>query len=173
MAGHIRKKEGLASMASGVPGSGTKEQPMLAEATMRDATRQDRWTVLHHDPNRTTAKGFASESWLCVDCGVNTAPGLMTRKEIDVAMLIYGEAEQRMSEDQEVYTVTEEVWQKTGLEGWGGCLCIGCLEKRIGRRLKPDDFERGHPFNVLPGTRRLLKRRRAKPHPFFMRPASR
>jgi hypothetical protein len=43
----------------------------------------DRWTVLHHDPNHTSTKGMASESWLCVDCGVNTAPGLMTRKERD------------------------------------------------------------------------------------------
>ena len=141
---------------------------MLAETTMRDETNQDRWTVLHHDPDRTTAKGFASESWACVDCGVNTAPGLMTRKEIDVALLIHGAVpEQHLTDDQEVYTVTEEVWQKTGLEGWGGCLCIGCLEKRIGRRLKPDDFERDHPLNVLPGTRRLLKRRRTKPHPAF------
>ena len=42
-----------------------------------------------------------------------------------------------------------------------GCLCIGCLEKRIGRRLKPKDFLRGDPFNddLLPGTPRLLKRR--------------
>jgi hypothetical protein len=42
---------------------------------------------------------------------------------------------------------------------WGeGCLCIGCLEKRIGRRLKPKDFT-DHPFNQLPGTPRLLNRR--------------
>src|SRR6516165_8084405 len=38
-----------------------------------------------------------------------------------------------MTHDQEVYIVTKEVWQATGLEGWGGCLCTGCLEKRIGR----------------------------------------
>jgi len=45
------------------------------------------------------------------------------------------------------------------MEGWGGCLCIGCLEKRIGRRLKPKDFLRDHPFNLMPGTQRLLERR--------------
>ena len=39
-----------------------------------------------------------------------------------------------------------------------GCLCIGCLEKRLGRVLRPKDFKRGHPFNTLPGTPRLIKR---------------
>jgi hypothetical protein len=36
-----------------------------------------------------------------------------------------------------------------------GCLCIGCLEKRIGR-MTPADFP-DHPFKVLPGTPRLLE----------------
>jgi hypothetical protein len=138
---------------------------------MREANR-DRWTVLHHDPDRTTFKGYASESWLCVDCGVNTAPGMPTRKEIDVAMLIGGEATLRIDDQSEVYVVTEEVWRATGLDGWGGCLCIGCLEKRIGRRLKPGDFLRDHEFNQLPGTRRLLKRRRIPVHPRFARRAT-
>ena len=29
-------------------------------------------------------------------------------------------------------------------------LCVGCLEKRIGRRLKPNDFD-DHVFNTWPG----------------------
>jgi hypothetical protein len=43
----------------------------------------------------------------------------------------------------------------------GGCLCIGCLEKRIGRELRPADFDRSHEFNQpdVPGTWRLLERR--------------
>jgi hypothetical protein len=43
----------------------------------------------------------------------------------------------------------------------GGCLCIGCLEKRLGHRLQPKDFLRGHPFNLphVPGTPRLMNRR--------------
>jgi hypothetical protein len=41
----------------------------------------------------------------------------------------------------------------------GGCLCIGCLEKRIGRRPKPKDFDPDHPFNEMPTTPRLLDRR--------------
>ena len=86
---------------------------------------------------------------------------MITRKEIELAILLYGEAEQHMTDDQEVYTVTKEVWQATGLDDMGGCLCIGCLEKRIGRRLKPKDFPPDHPFNApdFPATQRLRKRR--------------
>jgi hypothetical protein len=41
---------------------------------------------------------------------------------------------------------------------WDGCLCIGCLERRIGRVLKPHDFP-DHVFNTsLPGTSRLMER---------------
>jgi hypothetical protein len=61
----------------------------------------------------------------------------------------------------EVYTVRNTVWKQAGMEGWGGCLCIGCLEKRIGRQLTPKDFDPKHAFNTdeMPGTVRLLSRR--------------
>ena len=60
----------------------------------------------------------------------------------------------------EVYMVREKVWAEAGMEPYGGCLCIGCLEKRLGRRLRPKDFQRNHPFQALPGTDRLLGRRK-------------
>jgi hypothetical protein len=47
-------------------------------------------------------------------------------------------------------------------KAFGGCLCIGCIEKRIGRELKPKDFEPYHAFNDMPGTTRLMKRRVAE-----------
>jgi hypothetical protein len=119
---------------------------------------QDRWTVLHHDHTGNSAKGLVPESWLCVDCGINTAPGCPTRKETELAITLHGNAENVITDESEIYTVKDEVWRASGLEGWGGCLCIGCLEKRIGRRLNPDDFP-DHPLNTIPGTRRLLKRR--------------
>jgi hypothetical protein len=46
------------------------------------------------------------------------------------------------------------------MEPWGGCLCIGCLEKRLGRKLKPKDFLRVHELNTMPGSARLMKRRK-------------
>jgi hypothetical protein len=127
---------------------------------------QDRWTVLSHDPGREGLKGFAPESWLCVDCGVNTAPGCMTRKETELAFALHGEVGNVFTAESEVYTVTSEVWRATGLEDLGGCLCIGCLEQRIGRRLKPNDFLPDHPLNAphLPATRRLRQRRGGNEH---------
>jgi hypothetical protein len=59
----------------------------------------------------------------------------------------------------EVYMVRDSVWKAARLEPMGGCVCIGCLEQRLGRRLKPKDFPRRHPFNSLPGTERLIERR--------------
>ena len=40
----------------------------------------------------------------------------------------------------EYYMVHDSVWKTAGMEPDGGCLCIGCLEERLGRMLTPDDF---------------------------------
>jgi hypothetical protein len=47
---------------------------------------------------------------------------------------------------------------------WSGCLCIGCLERRIGRKLLPRDFS-SHDKKCwarLPSTERLRNRRGLK-----------
>lgn len=49
----------------------------------------------------------------------------------------------------EFYMVTDEVWAAAGMGKVDGCLCIGCLEARIGRRLVPDDFPADIPMNSL------------------------
>ena len=49
--------------------------------------------------------------------------------------------------------------EEGGMEPTGGCLCVGCLEKRLGRSLRPKDFPRRDEFNILPGTKRLIERR--------------
>jgi len=129
-----------------------------------------------------TLKGLAypdgqlTEDWLCVDCGVNTAPGIpdgpMTLREVNET----GESSAEVGPDSEVYTVRDAVWKKAAMEPFGGCLCIGCLERRLGRKLKPKDFLRGHAysfealearleFNALPGTERLLQRRKYGTNP--------
>lgn len=51
----------------------------------------------------------------CLDCDYNTLP-------------------------DEYYSVDDRVWEQTGLGSHDGFLCIGCIEARIGRRLKPYDF---------------------------------
>src|SRR5262245_49204042 len=85
---------------------------------------QDRWTVLHRqdeqdDLRSLNLRGLMPESWLCLDCGVNTAPGWPNRKEAELAFLLHGKTPCKMTEELEVYTVKEEVWQETGLEGMG------------------------------------------------------
>lgn len=41
----------------------------------------------------------------------------------------------------EWYMVHDHVWKSAGMKFDDGFLCIGCLEKRLGRRLHSCDFE--------------------------------
>jgi hypothetical protein len=111
-------------------------------------------------PNPPTAVEIGhdsiTESWHCIDCGVNTAPGFSNGQKTRQLIAIHGEAPFRIDSDTEIYIVRK--WKKAGMAPFGGCLCICCLEKRLGRRLKPKDFAE-HIFNRLPGTSRLLERR--------------
>jgi hypothetical protein len=107
----------------------------------------------------------APVSWACIDCGRNTAPGFPTRGDLWAAFYspITANPKQGLSMSfgmtTEVYTVRDHVWKQAGMKLFGGCLCIGCLEKRLGRELKPRDFP-DHEFNRMPGSPRLMERRR-------------
>jgi hypothetical protein len=58
----------------------------------------------------------------CADCRVDTLPA-------------------EWGEHAEYYMVHDEVWARTGMPPRrSGFLCIGCLERRLRRRLRPDDF---------------------------------
>jgi hypothetical protein len=116
-------------------------------------------------------RGLIPESWACIDCGINTAPGLLNRVQAEQAFAADWEnrgVKQTVDDRTELYIVKPAVWRAAGMEDdkelWdrtgtmGGCLCIGCLEIRIGRTLVPKDFKRNHPFHWLPGTKRLLAR---------------
>lgn len=78
----------------------------------------------------------------CIDCGVNT-------KEIG-----------------EYYMVKACVWRSSGMHYHSGMLCLGCLENRLGRELKPEDFQYlpinelnpDPKFNNPPKSERLLNR---------------
>jgi hypothetical protein len=101
------------------------------------------------------------DSWCCVDCGVNTAPGCPNRAEAEQAFGSHGGVKLTIGFDSEVYTVRDVIWKKAGMEPMGGCLCVGCLERRLGRCLKPKDFLRDHVFNsYVPGSPRLMKRQK-------------
>jgi hypothetical protein len=126
------------------------------------------WTPPPQNWDTTNFEGLMPESWCCIDCGTNTAPGCLNRAQAEAAAKALGKLwesnaaalpSQTIDNRSEVYTVRDAVWRKAGVEPMGGCLCIGCIERRIGRRLKPKDFPRHHSFNSLPGTPRLLQRR--------------
>jgi hypothetical protein len=108
-------------------------------------------------------RGLVPESWCCVDCGVNTAPGFINRAQTEIAFIgaRVNEVPQTLDDTAEVYTVHQRVWRRAGMEDFGGCLCVGCLERRIGRSLKPRDFDPEHPFNDprMPASPRLRLRR--------------
>jgi hypothetical protein len=100
-----------------------------------------------------------TESWLCVDCGINTAPGIPNGPAMRAQLALIGKCPTEINDASEVYMVRNKVWAKAGMQAFDGCLCIGCLEKRLGRKLKPKDFLRDHVFNRWPCTPRLRDRR--------------
>jgi hypothetical protein len=111
-------------------------------------------------------KGTMSESHNCVDCGYDTAPGNPNCEEAEreiAAQVAAGVKKWSIplnwNAQQEQYFVHDYLWKAAAMDPWGGCLCIACLEKRIGRRLMRDDFMWKHPFNEMVGTARLLERR--------------
>jgi hypothetical protein len=109
-------------------------------------------------------RGIISESHCCTDCGYNTNPSQPTREEAEreaARQIRAGKRKwkipTRYDHRSEVFIVHDHIWKAAGMEPWGGCLCVGCLEARIGRELRPEDFP-PHPFLYLPGTPRLLER---------------
>ena len=109
----------------------------------------------------------------CLDCGVNAAPGMSSGASLRRQAERGEVAEAYLTPDDEVYVVRNSVWAKAGMTPFGGCLCIGCLEKRLGRRLGPEDFDRTSPFEntilCTCGSPRLLYRRRPWPRSMFRR----
>jgi hypothetical protein len=89
-----------------------------------------------------------TESWLCVDCGANTARRSPNGPSVRSDLALKGKCEIYIDSSTEMYIVRDAVWKKAGMEPFGGCLCVGCLEQRLGRKLKPKDFKPEH-FSIL------------------------
>jgi hypothetical protein len=71
------------------------------------------------------AKSGPHAGWHCLDCKVSTAEDGVN----------------------EYYMVNLELWMQVN-PARKGMLCIGCLETRLGRRLRPDDFTHA-PINSV------------------------
>ena len=66
---------------------------------------------------------------------------------------------------REFYMVADATWLAT-CDTYKGFLCIGCIERRLGRRLKPDDFTDApvnNPAGCSPRLRARLTARAEKP----------
>jgi hypothetical protein len=115
---------------------------------------------------RVILSSGVTESWACVDCGVDTAPGCSAEAEVMKALHRPGRrtkvvGRMRFTRKSQLRSVRNTVWKRTGPGRLGRMLVRRCLEKRIGRKLKPKDFLKEHPLNDprLPCTERLRKRR--------------
>ena len=99
------------------------------------------------DDKSVNFRNIWPESHRCVDCGFDTASGLPNRaraEEAAIDQIAVGiekwSIPMEYNPAHEFYFVHDHVWKASGIEPFGGCLCIGCLEKQIARRLTPDDF---------------------------------
>jgi hypothetical protein len=84
-------------------------------------------------PWKPSGPSSTGDSTLCIDCGFQTQP-------------------KKAEGNYEQFIVCNEVWQAAGmppgrvdpksfvLKGGGGCLCVGCIEQRLGRKLTNADF---------------------------------
>lgn len=80
------------------------------------------------------------DPFVCIDCGVHT------------------------SMINEYYMVHDHVWHTAGMAEDGGMLCIGCLEKHLGRELNSTDFTHA-PINAISRQSARLADRLARPAP--------
>jgi hypothetical protein len=88
----------------------------------------------------------------CVDCGVNTTPAIWRGRQVEPAL----------PQSWELYWVKDKVWAAAGMGELDGSLCVGCIEVRLGRRLRPKDFDFTRKENRYPShwsTPRLAARR--------------
>jgi hypothetical protein len=79
----------------------------------------------------------------CRDCGTDTTP--------------FDESGEPMLGSWEWYGVRAEIWRAAKMKPRGGYLCIGCLERRLRRRLTRADFKAPDDITDLE-TPRLIDR---------------
>jgi hypothetical protein len=66
-----------------------------------------------------SGEGRFSESYLCVDCGFNTAPGCPDRKQADAEILLCGKSTAVFTKESETYPVKDTIWERADMEPWG------------------------------------------------------
>jgi len=83
-------------------------------------------------------KKLVPKSWLCDDCGEDLGGRMPTRDKLtDVTIDIFGP----YILSKKIKIVRPAVWAEAGAPPDVSWLCDDCLEKRLGRRLRPEDYE--------------------------------
>jgi hypothetical protein len=68
-----------------------------------------------------------AESWQCIDCGRNTAPGIKNRAQTEQAFQIQklmgkdGSVSMELNDESEVYHLRDAVWKAAGMAPFDGC----------------------------------------------------
>jgi hypothetical protein len=95
--------------------------------------RRPRTRHLRRARRRLLLRACVTPAW-CADCRVNTTPCTIRRRR--------GDKQCPDHRGWELYMVTHDVWAAAGApsEQHDFYLCVGCLERRLGRRLQPNDF---------------------------------
>src|SRR5262245_47865544 len=82
-------------------------------------------------------KKLVPKSWLCDDCGKDLGDRMPRRGELtDATIDIFG-----YYILSKINIVRDAVWAEAGAPPDISWLCTPCLEKRLGRRLQPQDYE--------------------------------
>ena len=113
--------------------------------------------------------GIATLGWLH-DYGPNVVESIAELLDIPVAEIVdvspcVGCGQNVAYLEEFAYMVRDAVWDEGG--AGSGCLCVGCLEARIGRQLEPGDFP-DLPFVTDPRyvrSPRLVARITGQPQP--------
>ena len=113
--------------------------------------------------------GLLPESWCCVDCNVNTAPGFLNRVGMEVAIAALGDQWGKkgvgVTERSMTTRRSTPCAMRSGRKpGWRrkAAACASAVSKSgSGASSSPKDFVRDHPFNdpYYPTTPRFRDRR--------------
>jgi hypothetical protein len=90
----------------------------LVEAFQKIVSQDETLRGLEYPSSQVT------EDWLCIDCGINTAPGIPDGATAFREIEAKGESSWTVDADSEVYMVREAVRAKARMEPFGGCLRI-------------------------------------------------
>jgi hypothetical protein len=83
----------------------------------------------------------------CADCSM-----ILTIRSTGLGAMFDGH-------NHEWFMVKDNVWARGQRGGKCRFLCVGCLERRIGRKLSSDDFKRSAKVNFVDQTSAKLRRR--------------